>query len=236
MNSWLFGLLVALYPKAWRERYSKGVGDLSAELLAAGETTRLRLALELVASALVERVRSLHRARLAVLSGCAVLVLALVSALVMGGVFQGRSRPSPSPVVTSVTQAKVFSSATALFRALGCSDLSVQSQSRASAVCLAPDHVRWQAVASVWPQGGTPDVFVPVDTTVVELFLGPNWTLTVPSAEDRDASLLARIARVTGSLPGYGQVNWNGSEFGTGCVGDQCGPLHPATTGGSSIG
>ena len=40
MNSWLFRSLVALYPKAWRERYSKEVGDLSAELLAAGETTR----------------------------------------------------------------------------------------------------------------------------------------------------------------------------------------------------
>ena len=44
MNSWLFRSLVALYQKAWRDRYSKEVGDLSAELLEAGETTRLRLA------------------------------------------------------------------------------------------------------------------------------------------------------------------------------------------------
>jgi len=27
MNSWLFRSLVALYPKAWRERYSKEVGE-----------------------------------------------------------------------------------------------------------------------------------------------------------------------------------------------------------------
>ena len=49
-------------PKAWRERYSKEVGDLSTELLEAGETTRLHLTVELARSALVERVRSLHRA------------------------------------------------------------------------------------------------------------------------------------------------------------------------------
>ena len=40
MNSWLFRSLVALYPKSWRERYSRELGDLSAELLAAGESRR----------------------------------------------------------------------------------------------------------------------------------------------------------------------------------------------------
>jgi hypothetical protein len=79
MSSWLFRSLVVLYPKAWRERYSKEVGDLSAELLEAGETTRLHLALGLAMSALAERVRSLHRARfVAVLLGSAALVVVLV--------------------------------------------------------------------------------------------------------------------------------------------------------------
>ncbi len=110
MNSWLFRSLVALYPKAWRERYSKEVGDLSAELLAAGETTRLRITFELTRSALAERVRSLHRGRLVVvLSSCAALVLTLESALLIGGVFQGQPRPSPSPVVISAKQAEVTS-------------------------------------------------------------------------------------------------------------------------------
>jgi hypothetical protein len=81
MNSWPFRSLVVLYQKAWRDRYSKEVGDLSAELLEAGETTRLRLALELVASVLAERVRSLRRGRsMAVLSGSAALVVVVVAA------------------------------------------------------------------------------------------------------------------------------------------------------------
>jgi hypothetical protein len=101
MNSWLFRSLVALYPKAWRERYSKEVGDLSAELLEAGETTRLHLALELARSALVERVRSLHRGRfIAVLSGSAALVVVLVATFLVtngfgvGGAASPRMRPT----------------------------------------------------------------------------------------------------------------------------------------------
>jgi hypothetical protein len=80
MNSWLFRSLVVLYPKAWRERYSKEVGDLSQELLAARETTRLRLALGLTRSALAERVRSLHRGRfITVFSGSTALVVVVVA-------------------------------------------------------------------------------------------------------------------------------------------------------------
>jgi hypothetical protein len=99
MNSWPFRSLVALYQKAWRDRYSKEVGDLSAELLEAGETTRLRLALELVASVLAERVRSLRRGRsMAVLSGSAALVVVVVAAFLATNGF-GLGGPS-SPRVT----------------------------------------------------------------------------------------------------------------------------------------
>ena len=65
--------MLVLYPRSWRRRYGEEVGDLSEELLAAGEVTRLRLGLELVRSAFVERV---HRRRAFVLlSSCAAVVL-----------------------------------------------------------------------------------------------------------------------------------------------------------------
>ena len=101
MNSWLFRSLVVLYPKAWRERYSKEVGDLSAELLAAGETTRLRLALELARSVLAERVRSLHRGRfMVVLSGSAALVVVVVATFLATNGFGlgGSTSPRMTPV------------------------------------------------------------------------------------------------------------------------------------------
>jgi hypothetical protein len=65
--------MLMLYPRSWRRRYGEEVGDLSEELLAAGEATRLRLGLELVRSAFVERV---HRRRaIVLLSSCAAVVL-----------------------------------------------------------------------------------------------------------------------------------------------------------------
>ena len=101
MNGRLFRSLVALYPKAWRERYGKEVGDLSAELLAAGDTTRLHLALELARSVLAERVRSLHRGRfMVVLSGSAALVVVVVVAFLATNGFGlgGVASPSMTPV------------------------------------------------------------------------------------------------------------------------------------------
>jgi hypothetical protein len=101
MNSWLFRSLVVLYPKAWRERYSKEVGDLSAELLAAGETTRLHLALGLAMSALAERVRSVHKGRsMAVLSGSAALVVVVVATFLVTNSFGlgGGASPRVTPV------------------------------------------------------------------------------------------------------------------------------------------
>ena len=100
MNSWPFRSLVALYPKAWRERYSKEVGDLSAELLEAGETTRLHLVLELARSVLAERVRSLHRGRsMVVLSGSAALVVVVVATFLATNDFGlgGATSPGMTP-------------------------------------------------------------------------------------------------------------------------------------------
>jgi protein-S-isoprenylcysteine O-methyltransferase Ste14 len=53
--------LLALYPRAWRERYGPEVAELSDELVRAGDTTRLRAGLDLAAGAAVERGRALSR-------------------------------------------------------------------------------------------------------------------------------------------------------------------------------
>lgn len=100
MRRWLFGSLAKLYPKAWRELYGDEVGDLSEELLAAGEVKGPRLALELALSGLAERLRSWRRARLAVVSGSVALVVVLGLALSLGGAFQRPSTLSTPPCVT----------------------------------------------------------------------------------------------------------------------------------------
>jgi protein-S-isoprenylcysteine O-methyltransferase Ste14 len=53
--------LLALYPRAWRDRYGREVADLTEELIRAGDTTPLRAGLELAAAAAVERGRALSR-------------------------------------------------------------------------------------------------------------------------------------------------------------------------------
>jgi protein-S-isoprenylcysteine O-methyltransferase Ste14 len=53
--------LLALYPRAWRGRYAQEVGDLTDELIRAGDTTPLRAGLDLVAGAAVERGRAISR-------------------------------------------------------------------------------------------------------------------------------------------------------------------------------
>jgi hypothetical protein len=88
VKTWLFRSLLMLYPKNWRERYSEEVADLSAELLAADEVSRSRLALELTTSALAERARSWNRTRtLAVLLGSAALIV-VVAALLATNAFR----------------------------------------------------------------------------------------------------------------------------------------------------
>jgi protein-S-isoprenylcysteine O-methyltransferase Ste14 len=53
--------LLALYPRAWRDRYGREVADLTEELIRAGDTTPLRAGLDLAATAAVERARALSR-------------------------------------------------------------------------------------------------------------------------------------------------------------------------------
>jgi protein-S-isoprenylcysteine O-methyltransferase Ste14 len=69
--------VLALYPRAWRDRYGCEVADLVDELIMAGETTPLRAALGLAAGAAVERCRAVAgRAVLAtVVAACGIALL-----------------------------------------------------------------------------------------------------------------------------------------------------------------
>ncbi|HMD24417.1 MAG TPA: hypothetical protein VKH61_09985, partial [Streptosporangiaceae bacterium] len=73
MSGWPVRRLVALYPRAWRERYGGEVADLTDELISEGRTTRLRAGLELVEGAVVEHGRVLARSPAAALGGVAAL-------------------------------------------------------------------------------------------------------------------------------------------------------------------
>jgi hypothetical protein len=91
--------LLMLYPRAWRERYSEELTDLSAELLAAGEVSRSRLALELTTAALAERAHSWNRTHtLAVLLGSVALIVVVAALLAtntlgLGGSTSARVTP-----------------------------------------------------------------------------------------------------------------------------------------------
>ena len=61
MSGWPVRRLVALYPRAWRERYGSEVGDLTDELISVGQTTRLRAGIDLAGGAALEHGRALTR-------------------------------------------------------------------------------------------------------------------------------------------------------------------------------
>ncbi|MGH3069890.1 MAG: methyltransferase family protein [Streptosporangiaceae bacterium] len=65
--------LVALYPRAWRERYGSELGDLTDELISEGRTTRLRAGFGLVEGAAIEHGRALARSPAAALGGAAAI-------------------------------------------------------------------------------------------------------------------------------------------------------------------
>ena len=68
--------ILGLYPRIWRDRYGEEMRDLSDELFTTGEFSSIRLALGLLSSALVERVRSRQKSwRFFAISGCAALLV-----------------------------------------------------------------------------------------------------------------------------------------------------------------
>jgi hypothetical protein len=55
VNGWPVRRLVALYPRAWRDRYGAEVAGLAEELIREGRTTPLRAGLDLAGGAAIER-------------------------------------------------------------------------------------------------------------------------------------------------------------------------------------
>ena len=72
--------LVALYPKTWRDRYGPEVAELTGELLAAGDTTRLRAGLDLGTGAVTQRCHALARSRRMRLAPAAAAIIATTAA------------------------------------------------------------------------------------------------------------------------------------------------------------
>jgi protein-S-isoprenylcysteine O-methyltransferase Ste14 len=75
MSRWPVRRLIALYPRAWRQRYGSEVGDLTDELIRDGHTTRLRAGLDLAGGAAAEHGRALTRSPAAGL-GCVAAITA----------------------------------------------------------------------------------------------------------------------------------------------------------------
>jgi hypothetical protein len=94
MNRRVTRLLLALYPRAWRDRYGAEVTSLTDELIRAGETTPLPAGLNLVAGAMTERARELAGSRNALAVMSAAVIIAMV-----GGAYAvtGSARPGPAP-------------------------------------------------------------------------------------------------------------------------------------------
>ncbi|MGH3404242.1 MAG: hypothetical protein ACRDRJ_17315 [Streptosporangiaceae bacterium] len=86
-------LLLALYPRAWRDRYGAEVTSLTDELIRAGETRPLPAGLNLVAGAMAERARELAGSRTALATMSAAVIIAMV-----GGAYAvtGSARPGPA--------------------------------------------------------------------------------------------------------------------------------------------
>lgn len=108
-----------------------------------------------------------------------------------------------------------FGSAADLLHVLGCSGVSTQSSSRATATCSGPDGVRWKTEAFLVPPGKTAEKYTIAlvlgqVTGLYEshvqfggMLLGPNWLLTIP-ATAHPGAWASRIGTEAGSV-----VNWN---------------------------
>jgi hypothetical protein len=96
MNRHVLRGLLALYPRAWRDRYGPEVASLTDELIAGGETTPLQGALDLLAGALAERGRALAESRSVAL---ATTIAAIVA--VAASVF-ATTRAVPAPTSASL--------------------------------------------------------------------------------------------------------------------------------------
>jgi hypothetical protein len=181
-----------LYPKTWRERYSEELTDLSAELLAAGEVSRSRLALELATAALAERARSWNRTRtLAVLLGSAALIVVVAALLAtntigLGGSTSARVTPvgwdSVSYRGAQVSFPPSFETVTSQPGGIVSVMLDPPVMTSGS-VCVGPLGTRGTEVCLL-PLRQVPPAYVGEKPTVINgvpVYLGPNGDYYVPS-------------------------------------------------------
>jgi hypothetical protein len=97
MNRHLVRLLLMLYPRPWRDRYGAEVVRTTQDLIATGETTPTRGALNMAGAALAERARAVtDSSRIAV----AMTVVALL-AVVVSFYASGHARPQKAPSAAS---------------------------------------------------------------------------------------------------------------------------------------
>jgi hypothetical protein len=108
-----------------------------------------------------------------------------------------------------------YGSASDLLHTIGCTGVSAQLSSRATAQCSGPNGVRWQTEAFLVPPGKTPEKYTIalILGQVAGLYgshlqfggmlLGPNWLLTIP-ATAHPGAWASRIGTETGTV-----VNWN---------------------------
>jgi hypothetical protein len=94
-----------LHPRPWRDRYGNEISDLSDELVKAGETTRFRLILGLLASAVREWVRVAYRRPRQVALGAAMMIAVVGGGAVLLHVFlastpNAQSRPTVGGPIT----------------------------------------------------------------------------------------------------------------------------------------
>ena len=95
-------LLMMLYPRAWRERYGAEVLRLTRELIAAGETTPVRAAINLACAAIAERCRVLGSSWRPAMAVAAVALVAVAGSLYAVGPARHASPVSPARPVSAV--------------------------------------------------------------------------------------------------------------------------------------
>jgi hypothetical protein len=150
MNRHLVRLLLMLYPRPWRDRYGAEVVRTTQDLIATGETTPTRGALNMAGAALAERARVLtDSSRIAVAMAVAALLAVVVSFYA-----SGHARPAKPPSTASAR------SVTVKLTGAGC-DFQLGS----SRGVVVPAGDADAAAVAVGTKAGTTPVEIPVDVT-----------------------------------------------------------------------
>ncbi len=94
-------LLMMLYPRAWRDRYGAEVLRLTRELIAAGETTPARAAVNLACAAAAERCRALGHSWHPAMAVAAAILVAVAGGLYATGNAYRATPASPASASTA---------------------------------------------------------------------------------------------------------------------------------------